>query len=76
MLDRAVWAAIACAAADVFLGFVLVFLPDFLEGIVLLLMLIANYDMKLGSVYYLSILIFSFQFFSHINISGIVFVCV
>jgi hypothetical protein len=63
MLDRAVWAAIACAAADVFLGFVLVLLPDFLEGIVLLLMLIANYEMKLGSVYYLSILLFSFQFF-------------
>jgi hypothetical protein len=32
--------------------------------------------MKVGSVCYLSILVFSFQFFSHNNISGIVFVFV
>ena len=65
MVDCAAWAAIACAAADVFLGFVLDLLPDFFEGIVLL---IANYEVKVGSVCYLSILIFSFQFFFHILI--------
>lgn len=64
MMDCAAWAAIACAAADGFLGFVLVLLPDFFEGIVLLLLLLlANYEVKVGSVYYLSILIISFQFF-------------
>ena len=54
----------------------LIFLRALYCVVVVVVLLIAKYEMKVGSVCYLSILVFSFQFFSHNNISGIVFVFV